>query len=173
MSNFLKARWNYKLLIQPTPKNNWGDSLAQLLPKEIWDVLRKEVYAKANYICEICLKYDRTLNCHEHWGYDDEKKIQYLIYPMCICTECHNSIHWFRTENAIRKREYPPSYIDVLKSHFISVNGIDIKKFGRYLTWTSYLRDYRIRYEYEIRYGRWEIANIISTFRSKEKWTHQ
>ena len=64
-----------KLEVQPVPRGNWGDNLAHLLPKEIWDTLRKEIYARASNKCQLCGEMLKTLHCHENWVYNDQKSI--------------------------------------------------------------------------------------------------
>ena len=98
----------FKLQIQPVPPNNWGDSLANLLPKPVWDALRKGVYKRAGHKCEVCGNVLKTLHCHENWVYNDWKGIQKLYSLISLCSECHNCVHWFGTEKHIKLGNLPP-----------------------------------------------------------------
>ena len=98
-----------KLRVQPTPRNNWGDNLAHLLYKDIWDKLRKEVYKKADYRCEICGTTQVVFHCHENWGFNEAKRLQFLVSLQCLCPECHNTIHFYRTMAEARKGDFLPN----------------------------------------------------------------
>ena len=42
-----------RLEIEPIPGASWGISLANRLPQEEWTKIRREVYKKASYTCQI------------------------------------------------------------------------------------------------------------------------
>ena len=126
------------LEIQPIPESSWGMSLAQLLPREEWDNLRRQCYKEANYICEVCLSQPKTskgpLHAHEVWEFDFKKKIQNLKKVMCLCTTCHNCTHLFRSEST-----YTITYNKTLQKHFIEVNRWSTEDFLNHVTLTRKL----------------------------------
>ena len=83
------------LTVELVPAPQWGDNLRSHLSKAQWDKLRKEVYKKANYRCEICGgKGNRwPVECHEIWHYDEEKKQQVLVGMIALCPKCHEVKH--------------------------------------------------------------------------------
>jgi hypothetical protein len=62
---------------------------------QIWDLLKKRVYQKANYRCEICGgKGDKhPVECHEVWDYDDKQRVQTLKGLTALCPACHECKH--------------------------------------------------------------------------------
>jgi hypothetical protein len=84
-----------KLTIELIPSSCWFTNVRTLLPSPAWDLLKKSVYKKAHYRCQICKKKgaDHPVECHEIWEYDDEKKIQYLKGLIALCPACHAVKH--------------------------------------------------------------------------------
>ncbi len=156
----------FRIRIQPTPRGNWGDNLAHMLPQEIWIYLRKSVYLRANNRCEICDDFSKTLHCHENWFFDDKIHTQVLSSLMSVCRECHNCIHWFRTEQVILKsKDYPSEYIDILKDHFMKVSGLSLKEFTRHIAWAEILKNKRNSRVYKISYGRYTVDKIVQRYK--------
>ena len=154
----------FKPFIQPVPRGNWGDNLATLLPKEIWDGLRKAVHKKNNHMCQLCGTSIRTLNCHEDWFYDDKKHIQTLYRLMTVCIECHNTIHWFRTEGEIKHSRLPASYITDLRNHFMKVNECTEAQLNSHLRqaeWKIGIRNIR---PYKLDYAKYSIERISTAY---------
>jgi hypothetical protein len=56
--------------------------------------LRKLVYSRADYKCEICDAGGVPVECHEVWNFDLEKKVQRLKYLVCLCNACHKAKHF-------------------------------------------------------------------------------
>ena len=165
-----KPEWErLKLRIEPTPRNNYGDNLAHLLYKDIWDKLRREVYSRAGHRCEICGQPLRTLHCHENWGYNEKKRTQFLVSLMALCPECHNTIHLFRTQHEIRAGKIPSSYLDELKEHFIRVNDVDLKEWLRHTNSKSYVMRLRQNHDYSIDYREYSIENITKKYQGLKK----
>ena len=105
------------LTVELVPKGQWGTNLRSELPRKDWDRLRKDCYAKAGYICEICGGKGRKhpVECHEIWHYDDETKVQRLDGLIALCPSCHQVKHIGRTM-AIGKGEQAVK-------HLMKVNG--------------------------------------------------
>lgn len=153
-----------KLRIEPTPRNNWGDNLAHLLYKEIWDKLRREVYGRANHRCEICGQSSKVLHCHENWGFNEKKRSQFLVSLMSLCEDCHNTIHFFRTQNEAKAKRVPLKYLDQLQAHFMRVNDVDDKEWYRHLNSKSYVMQIRNDREYSLDYREYSVAHITRRY---------
>jgi 5-methylcytosine-specific restriction endonuclease McrA len=63
--------------------------------KKQLDNIRKSVYIKANYNCEICggKGTEHLVECHEVWIYDDTTLIQRLGHFQALCPLCHEVKH--------------------------------------------------------------------------------
>ena len=83
----------YKLEIELVPKTAWYKNLRSLFSKEEWDYIRKKIYKRANYRCEICGIYNTKLEAHEEWDYDDKNKTFTLKNILCLCSKCHRCKH--------------------------------------------------------------------------------
>ena len=75
------------------PRSSWYKSLANLLDKETWKMIRKRELRRAGYKCEICGYSGKGLHCHEIWEYDDKRKIQKLVGYRILCERCHLAHH--------------------------------------------------------------------------------
>lgn len=84
-----------KLSIELVPKTSWFKNLRSLLAPEEWDKLRREIYLKANYRCEVCggKGPKHPVECHEVWHYDDIQHRQTLIGLVALCPACHQVKH--------------------------------------------------------------------------------
>jgi len=153
-----------KLIIQPTPRNNHGDNLAHLLYKDIWDKLRREVYARANSRCEICGQTLMTLHCHENWGFNEKKKAQFLVSLQSLCPDCHNTIHYFRTQHEIQAGRVPLKYLDTMKDHWVQVNNVERDEWLKHVNSKSYVMQMRHNHNYSIDYGRFSVENLTKKY---------
>jgi len=113
-----------KLTVEPVPPTSAYASLANLLPRELWDRLRREAYRRAGYCCQICRKRAR-LHCHEVWCFNDRAECQTLLGFEALCEDCHRVKHIF----PIRNRE---EYIRSLR-HLVEVNGFSAEELTRYM----------------------------------------
>lgn len=159
----------FKLFIQPVPRSNWGDNLAHMLPKKIWDTLRRAVYKRANFRCELCGDVLKTLHCHESWFIDDKKFTQTLYSLISLCRECHNSIHWFRTEGEVKYNHLSPEYITELKEHFMKVNECTLKQLNSHLEWAMVKLHTRSKSKYSIDYGKYSVEKITTRYNQSVK----
>lgn len=89
------------------------------MPKEDWDTLRRRVYARANYKCEVCGGKGPThpVECHEVWEYDEKNKVQKLIGLIALCPDCHSVKHWGLAQMRGKEQE--------CAAHLMKVNGWD------------------------------------------------
>ncbi len=83
------------LTVELVPKPLWRLNGPQLVGQANWNKLRKIVYKKASYLCEICggRGPKHPVDCHEIWRYDDENHIQQLIRLIALCPSCHQVKH--------------------------------------------------------------------------------
>lgn len=84
-----------KLLIELVPKTCWYSNVRSIVKQSQWVKIRKEVYAKANFLCEICGEQGtrHPVECHEVWAYDEEILTQRLDHFLSICPLCHEVKH--------------------------------------------------------------------------------
>jgi hypothetical protein len=84
-----------KLTIELVPKSSWYDNVRSNVSKSTWDRIRKLVYLKANYVCEICGEKGKRhpVECHEVWEYDLNTCTQKLIRLIALCPDCHSVKH--------------------------------------------------------------------------------
>jgi hypothetical protein len=157
-----------KLTIEPIPQCNWGISLAHVLPSEVWNTFRREVYKKSNYSCEICGCINRRLHCHEEWIYDERKKIQKLKDVHCICEYCHDIKHWGKSVVEVHNGKKPKDYLDTLEKHFCEVNKCSQDSSLRYRVKQGDLAQYRSKRKYTVDFDRFEPGKLIKMW-SKSK----
>ena len=106
---------NLRLSIEPIPEGSRFASLANLLPPPQWDRIRRSVYQRAGYRCQICGSEGR-LHCHEVWGLNTQTGCQWLCGFEALCRDCHDVRHVFFARDDARRAE--------LLRHFISVNRL-------------------------------------------------
>ena len=86
-----------KLTIELVPKHAWFSNLRSNLSREQWDVVRKAVYLKAGFKCEICGGHGERnrIEAHEIWSYHsiDGRNIQRLERVAGLCPRCHQVKH--------------------------------------------------------------------------------
>lgn len=103
-----------KLDFELVPDSCWYSNLRSELPKEVWDKIRKNAYARAGGKCMICGEPSTRLEAHEQWEYDDKNGVQKLKNIVAVCKACHEVIHIGRTQLMGRERE--------ASEHFMKVN---------------------------------------------------
>ena len=89
----------YKLKLELIPAACWGKNLRMLLSQDEWDVIRRVVYQRANYLCQVCNGHGEhhPVEAHEVWRYNKRKKLQTLVRIIALCPECHMVAHAGRT----------------------------------------------------------------------------
>lgn len=88
----------YKLNFELVPDGCWYSNLRSELPKKLWDIVRKDAYARANGKCMICGRPAKRLEAHEKWSYDEKTAMQKLEDVIAVCHTCHSVIHIGRTQ---------------------------------------------------------------------------
>ncbi len=84
----------YKLTVELIPSTSWFKNLRSQLTKSEWDRIRKNIYRRANYKCEICggIGHKHPVECHEIWEYTEDG-IQRLTGLIALCPSCHQVKH--------------------------------------------------------------------------------
>lgn len=153
-----------KLTIEPVPECNWGISLAQLLPRPIWNDIRHEVYSRFDYTCGVCKTTSRRLHCHERWNYDDRARIQKLAGFQCLCEDCHDIKHWGRSQSV-----YDSARLLFLTEHFCKVNSCTAASFSLYQAEIRSMMRKRGKYRYKIDFGSLSPDIIVKVWKKRRK----
>ena len=157
-----------KLEIEPIPSCNWGQNLASLLPKPVWDTLRREVYAQYDHKCAICGNQYRTLFAHEKWVYDNRRRIQFLKGFICVCNVCSDCIHWGRTVVMVHQGKMPQDYLIKLAKHFCEVNSCSQETFELHKAEVGLLNERRNRYRYHIEWGKYSPERLTKKWKNMQ-----
>src|SRR5260370_14450274 len=118
-----------RLTIELVPSSAWGNNLRDLMAKEAWDSMRRQVYKQYKYHCGICNAGNTTMYCHEIWQYDDETWTQKLTGFIALCKMCHHCKHLGHANILAQKGEL--DYEQVVQ-HFIRVNQCSREDFEAY-----------------------------------------
>ena len=101
------------LSIQLMPDASRCATLANLMPRQRWYQLRRSVYRKAHYRCQICGSAGR-MYCHEVWYFNEQTSYQHLMGFKCLCEACHKMKHIFFVRDSQQRA--------ILFQHFLTVN---------------------------------------------------
>lgn len=87
------------LFVDLIPKSCWFINVRSCVTKESWDKIRRFVYGRAGYRCEVCgagkdLEARRWIEAHERWRFDDTLRIQKLVRLIALCSNCHTATHF-------------------------------------------------------------------------------
>lgn len=143
-----------KLCLEPIPKTCWYSNVRSSLKKSQWDKIRKVVFTKANFLCEICGGQGtlHPVECHEVWVYEDSSSTQRLDYFLSICPLCHEVKHLESARNLERAFK---RFVEINKLDEITAIALLIAVFKEWQirsrkTWTldiNHLKDYGIETE--------------------------
>lgn len=114
-----------KLEFELVPDGCWYSNLRSFLPKEQWDFVRKDAYARAKGRCMICGAPCTRLEAHERWSYDEDRAVQKLENVIAVCPACHAVIHIGRTQLKGDER--------AASEHFMKVNGVSYAEYRKAL----------------------------------------
>ena len=86
---------NTLLTVELIPSTSWFSNVRSHLPEDEWDLVRRAVYRRSRYRCEVCGgRGDKhPVECHEVWVYDDERHVQRLERLVALCPACHRVKH--------------------------------------------------------------------------------
>ena len=104
-----------KLNFELVPDSCWYGNLRTYFKPQVWDIIRRKAYSKADGKCTICNAPTKRLEAHEQWEYDEENKVQRLKRVIAICPDCHKVIHIGLTQ--LKGNE------QAAIEHFIKVNN--------------------------------------------------
>ncbi len=104
-----------KLNFELVPDSCWYSNLRSALPKNLWEIIKKDAKIRAKGKCAICGRETARLEAHEKWSYDEEKGVQKLEDVISICHDCHSAIHIERTALLGDEKK--------AEDHYMRVNG--------------------------------------------------
>jgi hypothetical protein len=116
-----------KLTLDLIPQSSFFHNIRSEVSKSEWDKIRKIVYTRANYVCEICGGKGQThpVEAHEIFEYDEINNIQKLIGLIALCPLCHSVKHLGLTQLRGREKEA----IDQL----MAINGMTLEETKKYV----------------------------------------
>jgi hypothetical protein len=116
-----------KLTIELIPSTCWFTNVRSVLTKTQWDDIKKIIFRKANYVCEICggKGNKHPVECHEIWKFDDKKLIQKLVGLISLCPSCHEVKHIGLAQ--INNR------FEIALSHFSKINKLNKQQSMTYI----------------------------------------
>lgn len=96
-----------KLTIELIPRTCWLSNVRSHVTKAEWDSIRKSVYRKAAYRCEICSGKgpEWPVECHEIFDFINETRTQTLVRLIALCPACHRVKHFGRSQVIGQERE--------------------------------------------------------------------
>lgn len=142
-----------KLTVDLVPQTQWYKNLRKQVPRSVWDILRKKLYAQSGYKCQIC-GAGGELHCHEVWEYDDECLVQRLTGFQGVCSSCHHVIHYgMSLVLAVQGR----LDIEEVIRHFMEVNGVPREAFEEHLSEARRIWRLRCQFAWDIDYGPWVV----------------
>ena len=133
-----------KLSIELVPKTSHYYNLRERVSAQTWEKIKKEVFSKANFRCEICGgKGSRhPVECHEIWSYDDVKLFQKLMGFIALCPSCHGVKHI--------GLKFQQGFGDEAINHLAKVNGWDKETTLAYYNTTGWLFKERSKYKWRL-----------------------
>lgn len=133
-----------ELTIELVPQSCWYSNVRSNVSKETWDTLRKQVYRRADYHCEICGGQGDNwpVECHEIWYYDDKRKVQRLEGLIALCPSCHEVKHIGLAGSRGRG--------SAAAAHLARVNGWSERQARRYIVAAFELWEKRSGYEWAL-----------------------
>lgn len=93
--------------MEMVPRTCWWSNLRSVLPSERWDQVRRAVYRRAEWRCEVCGSWgtEHPLEAHEVWSYDDHAHRQVLIRIAALCPMCHQCCHLGHAQASVSIQE--------------------------------------------------------------------
>src|ERR1017187_4837170 len=92
---FLQMHQGLNLQIELVPASCFWSNVRTNIEVHQWEQIKKIVYKKANYLCEICGSKGKhhPVECHEVWVYDFTTMTQRLGFFQALCPLCHEVKH--------------------------------------------------------------------------------
>jgi len=112
------AEYTKRLTIELVPATAWWSNLRSILPADGWEKCKRFVRRRSGDRCEVCGGRGPKwpVECHEIWGYDDDRHVQVLRGLVALCPACHLAKH--------------PGYagtigmLEQTLTHYARVNGV-------------------------------------------------
>jgi len=88
-----------RLTIELVPQTSWFNNVRSIVTQEEWNHIRKFIYQRAGYVCEICggRGSKHPVECHEVWKFeerpDNDSHLQTLVDLIALCPACHQVKH--------------------------------------------------------------------------------
>ena len=116
-----------KLRVALVPSTCWLSNVRSLMKEWAWRKLKDSIAEMGEYRCEVCRGQGRKhpVECHEVWGYDDERRVQALLRLQALCPMCHRVKHLGRSINL--------GYEEVACGWLARVNGWDAATTSTYV----------------------------------------
>jgi hypothetical protein len=114
------------LTVELVPSSNWEHNVRSEM-KNDWLTIRRAVYRRAGYKCEVCggVGDKHPVEAHEEWSYDLDTKVQRLEGLVALCPTCHRTKHWgFALINGFEP---------VVRKHIKNVNGWKDEDVDKYI----------------------------------------
>jgi len=115
-----KHRNERKLRIELVPDGCFHYNLRYVLPKKLWDFVRKTAYDEAGGRCAVCGEKTTKLHAHETWEYDGKRGVAKLIKVSAVCAKCHSAIHMNYT--ALK------GDLESAENQYMKVNGVSFSE---------------------------------------------
>ena len=159
-----------RLRIEMVPFKSWAVNVRAVVAKDLWDSMRYYFKAtleqsgfmrpldmprpdwKTPLVCATCQEKSETLELHEHWEYDDIKRVQKLTRLSPICERCHNVMHFGRASQLGLREE---AYAQLRKVNSMTNRQADAHIAEAYRIWEE-----RCAHSYEVDFS--YLANIVS-----------
>jgi len=128
----MKRNRRFKLEIELIPHTAWRLSLYNILPRSVWNEMKRQLYAEEGRKCYLCNSEKGALQAHEFWEYDDERNIQKLVAMHHLCNLCHKIKHigfWCHTADGRAKLREEKLNRERLIQHFCEINNCTRKDF--------------------------------------------
>lgn len=118
------------LTIELVPRTCWFSNLRSGLTVEQWRALRRRVYKRAGYRCQICdgRGPNHPVEAHETWSYDDVMGVQRLECVRALCPACHTVKHFGLA--TIRGKE------DMARRQLMTVNKWSVAMASSYIEYS-------------------------------------
>jgi hypothetical protein len=135
------------LTVELVPSTSWYANVRSHLPEEEWDLVRRAVYRRARYRCEVCggRGEHHPVECHEVWDYDDEQHVQRLDRLVALCPACHQVKH-------LGLASVNGRYDEALQ-HLADVNGWTLEEAGHHADAAFAQWSERSRHEWTVNLG--------------------
>jgi len=148
-----------KLTMELIPSTSWFNNFREVVPRPVWDNIRRQAYTQYNHKCDICGAEGR-LNCHEIWEYDDKKHIQKLAGFIALCDLCHHVKH-FGLANILAGEG--KLNLEEVVEHFVKVNKCDKSAFESHIDQAAAKWRERSQYDWKVELGEFKgLAKVDS-----------